>query len=150
MINFEYLELPALPPELIPEIYKSIEINPDLFPKKCDYYTIHNGTSPLYDFVRPYFNNIGLVQVQKFLGGYSVPIHTDQRRNSTCNYIVSTGGTDVLTNWYRPNIDNELDLIESHKIEPFRWHRINVTTLHNITGTIAGQSRIALCVFHPN
>lgn len=146
MLNFEYLELPALPGDLIPELYKSIENNPDLFPGNSNHYTIHNGTTPIYDFVREFFDDSYLAQVQQFLGGYTVPIHIDRRRNSTHNYIVSAGGNDVFTNWYR-SVDIGYELIESHKIELFKWHRLNVQTPHDVTGTIAGQYRIALCVF---
>lgn len=149
MLNFEYLELPSLPPALLAEIHKSIDLNPNLFPGNDPGYTIHNGTMPLYEFLRPFFDDSYQIQVQQFLGGHLVPIHKDYRRNITCNYIIELGGPKVFTHWYELNIDNNYDLIESHKIEPFRWHRIRVQTPHNISGTVTGQNRISLCAFQP-
>jgi hypothetical protein len=147
MINFEYVNFPSIPKELYKEIHKSILDNPDEFqtPGPVNRYTIHNGTAPLYEFVSTFLDSSYLVQPQKIFGGYVTPIHIDTRRNFTYNYLIDCGGDEVYTNFY----DKDLNLIEQHCIEPFRWHRLNVECLHNVTGTTPGRTRVALTVFQP-
>jgi hypothetical protein len=147
MINFEYVDFPEIPKHLHIEIYKSILDNPDLFQNTglTNRYTIHEGTAPLYEFVSTFLDASYLVQPQKIFGGYVTPVHIDTRRNFTYNYLIDCGGSEVYTNFY----DKDKNLIESHCIEPFRWHRLNVECLHNVTGTVFGRTRVALTVFQP-
>jgi hypothetical protein len=143
MQNFKYIEYPKVPDELIAEIHKSVNNNPDLFPRKSKIYTIHNCTQPLYDFAHQYFDQTYSVQAQRIIGGHPMVVHFDARRDFTNNYIIDCGGDAVYTNFY----SEQQQLIEQHKIEPFRWHQLDVRTLHNVSGTVAGRNRIALCVF---
>jgi hypothetical protein len=147
MKNFEYVDFPKVPEHLYPEIYKSILDNPDEFQNTgpTNRYTIHNGTPLLYEFIGTFLDSTYLVQPQKIFGGYNTPIHIDTRRNFTYNYLIDCGGSEVYTNFY----SQDLNLIEHHCIEPFRWHRLNVECLHNVTNTVLGRTRVALTVFRP-
>jgi hypothetical protein len=70
-------------------------------------------------------------------------MHTDYGRKYAFNYIIDTGGDDVRTNWYDNIIDK--NIIESHKIEPFRWHVIAVNPeLHGVDGIHPDRKRISI------
>ena len=139
---FEYIDLPKIPEYLTQEIYNSIN-NPDAFPGKSKIYSIHDGTKPLYEFVHQYFDSNYLVQAQQIIGGTELPMHTDFRRNCTYNFLIDCGGEDVYTSFY----NEDRTLIERHKIEPFRWHLLNTSVLHGVTGTELGRNRVGVSVF---
>ena len=67
-------------------------------------------------------------------------IHVDQR-DVAYNYIIDPGGDDVYTCFY----DEDLNIIEKHKIEPYQWHKLDVTVLHNVVGMT--RPRIALTIY---
>lgn len=67
-------------------------------------------------------------------------IHVDQR-DVAYNYIIDPGGDDVYTCYY----DENLNVIEKHKIESGRWHKLDVTVLHNVIGMT--RPRVALTIY---
>jgi hypothetical protein len=77
------------------------------------------------------------------LGPESHPMHTDYGRKYAFNYFIDQGGDDVWTNWYDNTTDK--NIIESHKIEPFRWHVIAVNPeLHGVDGIDPDRYRISI------
>jgi hypothetical protein len=85
-------------------------------------------------------------------------VHTDRLRLTALNYIIDTGGSDVVTSWYKEEGKNlhrlqktpgsqsdsgavdykNLQLLESANLEKNNWYIIDTRILHdvdNITGT---------------
>jgi hypothetical protein len=85
-------------------------------------------------------------------------VHTDRLRLTALNYIIDTGGSDVVTSWYKEEGMNlhrlqktpgsqsdsgavdykNLQLLESVNLEKNTWYIIDTRILHdvdNITGT---------------
>lgn len=66
--------------------------------------------------------------------------HQDTPTTVKITYIFDEGGSDVFTYFY----NNKNEIIEKIKIEPFRWHIINVNVPHSVSGVEDGKRRISL------
>lgn len=53
--------------------------------------------------------------------------HKDIGRTECLNYIFQTGGENAELRFY----DDSKELVESHRIEPLRWHWLDVGTYHH-------------------
>jgi hypothetical protein len=74
-------------------------------------------------------------------GPQSHPIHHDYGRKYAFNYFLDLGGDDVWTHWH----DSDHNVVESHRVEAFRWHIIAVNPeLHSVTGIEPGRKRICI------
>lgn len=139
---FEYLDLPKIPEELISDIYESIKTNPNLFQyKDYPHYKIHQATEKINNFTKTIFDFPHGARVQVIRN--NIKIHTDYNRIIAHNYIIDPGGDNVYTCFY----NKDGSILEQHKIEPFRWHRLIVSTPHNVIGINDDQLRIAVTVF---
>lgn len=138
--NFEYVDsLPKVPEDLVNEVLKA-EQNPNIFVHpEYQNYRLHQCTRPINVWAHPLFGWKHIVGVQYMKN--NVKIHTDFNRTVAYNYILDQGGNDVATCFY----DSDNNLIERHVIEPFRWHRLNVSTPHSVEG-ITG-TRISITVW---
>lgn len=72
--------------------------------------------------------------------------HTDTApRHWVLNYNIQPGGDHVITHWYQesdhplvregpttPVDQNQLRVIESVQVQPFRWHVLNTSVLHGV------------------
>jgi hypothetical protein len=133
-----YLDLPEVPDELIVEVYKSLE-GIDRFPYKNNQYKSFGATQPLVEFTQRLFNfehNTAVHIIKDHL-----IIHKDFFRTRAYNYIIDPGGDNVQTCFYD---DNE-NLIESHCIEPYRWHEFDASINHNVINLTS--PRIAITLF---
>lgn len=136
---FEYLDLPCVPESLLKDIDHVIENHENIFAKKnFTDYKIFDATSQLKGFTKPLFPFEHVTRVQILT--YHIPIHKDVNRKQAYNYVIDTGGSNVLTNFYNDN----LQLIESICIEPQRWHRLDTQVYHSVSNLTA--MRIALTV----
>jgi hypothetical protein len=139
-VCFRYLNFPALPDEIHLEIHKSYLENPNYFKFRDDrFYKIHLANDKLTETVKSIIPNPGKISVQLIQN--SVPIHVDIGRTEAINYLISTGGDDVYTCFYQNNL-----LVEKHKIEPFRWHWIDVSNPHTVINLTNDQPRIAITI----
>lgn len=155
MTNFEYIDfLPDLPEEIIEEILALIadpinwvnkesnihyEIN-----KKPEIYQVFQGTENLYKFIHRHLDSsyIAVIQVIK----NKFPIHIDIGRSTVFNYAIQTGGDNIYTSFYVKG-SNGLEVQETHKIEPRKWHKLNVKVLHDVSMIPANNMRVMLSVF---
>ncbi len=135
---FQYIDKPALPHDLILEIYKSLE-NPNIFgiPGYNDY-EIFDATDPLKDFTHSLFDFDHSTRVQKITN--DLYIHKDINRREAYNYIIELGGSNVETCFY----NDKFELTEKYIIEKNKWHFLNVDVYHNVKNVIS--PRIALTV----
>jgi hypothetical protein len=84
--------------------------------------------------------------------------HVDFSRRYTLNYILDTGGDNVLTNFYcedgfnllRTDIPDRsyqyknLNLIDSVQFEPNRWHILNTKIIHGVTNIISPRISVQI------
>lgn len=69
-----------------------------------------------------------------------VPLHRDDGTLTKLNYVVNSGGSNVVTEFYNDN--NEL--LDSYCIEPHRWHIFKADTLHCVKNIQPGQVRFSI------
>jgi hypothetical protein len=145
MLNFEYIDfLTILPKELINEIYDSITAPSYWLNKETDDYSVFSGTEKIYNFIHLQLDIKYRASIQVIKN--TIPIHIDIGRSIVFNYIIDTGGNNIDTIFYSKNND-DYTIIESHCIEPFKWHRLNVSTPHSVSTILPNNKRISLSVF---
>jgi len=66
-------------------------------------------------------------------------IHTDPREFGI-SYIIDTGGENVKTNFY----NTDKTLLESHIIEPNKWHMLNGKVFHSVDNIKGKRSGISI------
>lgn len=134
--------IPKLSDELISEIRESIDKNKNWFFKEdYDYYKRYEATVKLREWSAIIFHRIKNRKTCVQIVNEGIHIHKDIARVTTYNYLIDPGGDDVQTCFY----DDYHNLIKSVKLEPFRWHRLNVSINHNVINI--ERPRIALTVF---
>lgn len=69
-------------------------------------------------------------------------LHIDTPTKTKISYIFDTGGDNVITEFYQDYSSNIM--IDSIKILPNRWHILNVSKPHLVTGIEPGRVRISL------
>ena len=145
MTNFEYINyLPIVPEEIVTEIISSTKNMNRWASHRADVYQLFECTQKLYDFINLHLGEQYVAKVQLIKN--TLPIHVDIGRSSVFNYIIETGGDNVHTIFYSKNND-DYTVIESHYIEPFKWHRLNVATPHSVSTISPNNKRISLSVF---
>ena len=133
-MNVEYVNLPKIPDELIIDIYQTIrETEPKdrhSEPKNTDAEK-HNAwnsikaSTKLKDYIKSLFD-FEIDDVHIFVLSGDLPIHKDNTRDVAYNYVLETGNSS--TNFH----DDDKNLIEEHKIEPLKWHKLNVKNYHSV------------------
>lgn len=146
MHNIEFVTLPIIPDEIVLHIYSSLA-NPNEL-KHHPYqqvFSVHDCHPIVYEFMRDsYIAGPGqLVQVQRISG--LLPVHIDARRLITTNYLLETGGENVITSFYKN--ENDTNPTDSQCLPIRSWHRLNVQNWHGVVGVAPGYQRIAVCVF---
>lgn len=142
-LYFEYLNhLPMLPNDLEKFVFSSTE-GRDLFHKKNGVYAIFDANVCLKNFLKEFFDlSVYNIRVQSI--NADTIIHVDHNRIEAINYIVSSGGNNVITSFYNDN----LDLIEDILIEEKKWHRLRVDVKHSVRN-ITSPPRVAITVHIP-
>lgn len=98
------------------------------------------------------------VNLQIMFEGEMVTPHTDEVRHYALNYLFDTGGDNVETIFYQPLPEYQhlkiyprtlipLERIQEAEkviIEPHRWHRIDVVTVHAVNHLNPEKKRISL------
>lgn len=101
--------------------------------------------------------NIAHVSIQVMYAGTTITPHVDEMRTYAYNYVIRTGG-DSKTCFYKAKPEfshltaytqtifpfERLERIEEVHIEPYRWHRLDTTTIHSVEDIDPDQKRISL------
>jgi hypothetical protein len=124
---FTYLDdFPKIPDTLLNEVYRSALDNPNVFILEWyENYKVHTATDELKEFLKQFFTNHS---IQVHIIKDTLHIHCDYGRTIAFNYIIDSGGSNVETCFY----NNDRSLIYSIKIDEHRWHRLDVSVLHNV------------------
>lgn len=71
----------------------------------------------------------------------NLPIHKDIGTLIKLNYVIDTGGTNVVTKFW----DNDkTTLLASYKIEPNRWHIFKADTFHSVENIQLNHTRFGV------
>lgn len=141
--NFEYLDyIPKLPENLEKYVFDSI-LGKDLFHKKNDVYKIFDAHFYLKEYLKDFFH-LSIYNIRVQVINADTMIHIDHNRIKAINYIISSGGDNVITSFY----NDDLSLIEKILIKEKKWHRIKVDTKHSVVN-IVSPPRIAITIHIP-
>jgi hypothetical protein len=95
-------------------------------------------------------------------------VHTDRLRLTALNYIIDTGGSNVVTSWYKEDGKNlhrlqktpgsqsdsgavdykNLQLLESVNLEKNNWYIINTRILHDVDNITDTRKSISISFSH--
>ena len=134
MSNLEYLDLPKIPDYLLVDIYQTIRNT-----SAADRHSNKEGTDAeksaawnsikasdkLKQFVATLFKDEHDVHI--FVLSADLPMHKDNTRDAAYNYVLETG--NALTNFH----NDDGNVIESHSITTFQWHKLDVSTYHSVS-----------------
>lgn len=132
-MNVEYLDLPKISEELIVDIYKTIRNTPadqrhsnkeGTDAEKHAAWNSIKASENLKDFVKTLFDFNHDVHI--FVLSDDLPMHKDNTRDVAYNYVLETG--EASTNFH----DDDGNVIESHQIKPFTWHKLDVKNYHSV------------------
>jgi hypothetical protein len=160
-MNFSYLQIPTLPKELEELCLKNIDLidnDPELNGLNKKEGVGHNITWCPPEVISWINTNIHdklnlprqgvTLHVSHYIkhteGNGIHPIHFDYGRNYAINYVLDTGGSDVITSWYE---DDKTTIVDQVEIEQSKWHIIKVKpTLHGVEGIKVGRMRVIISV----
>lgn len=83
----------------------------------------------------------GLIWGLQIIKG-DLTLHVDSPTKVKISYIFETGGDNVFTEFYKDHQSNIL--VDRIKIDPLRWHILNVNVPHKVVGMDAGRVRVSL------
>lgn len=124
MKDIEYLDLPKVPQYLIEPIQDIINK-----PSNADYtfYKTKPTSKNLDDYLHTLFTFSFYSEYQVIYKG--LPIHIDRgNRLIAYNYLLDPGGDNVFTHIY----SSDRKILQSEKLVPFKWHRINTGKPHSV------------------
>ncbi len=127
----------------------------------CSYSKAIVDHQPLIDWIKnnlAFWNNAESLTIQKNIPignetNTTHPVHHDVRRMFALNYIISTGGSGVITSWYKdrkqplirslnksPGVQTDTgpvdyadcDCLDSMLFEQGKWYLINTSVLHDV------------------
>ena len=142
---YEYKEFPSIPENLLESpdavINKSTEGMHSAF-KFNPFYQTRNAVPELTEWASQIIKQPFSIKYQIINEG--IPIHKDFGRFTALNYILDTGGDNVLTNFY----DNNKVLVDSVCFPPKKWHIIRTDMYHNVTNHT--HTRVAVTIVLDN
>ena len=144
-VNFTYIDLPPIPESLYLDIYNSLKFNTSY--SRFTHYKIVKAKKNIYNYIYSIFDPTlyvyDTVNVQKFTADSGN--HIDRGRSLVYNFIIDQGNPNVKTNFFKNY--NDILPMESHIIEPFKWHSLKVDEIHGVSGIKFGENRISVSVF---
>ena len=136
-----YKDYPSIPESLLSEAHQSL-LSQDIFTSNLSVRTFGNyiATPKLQEWFRdtmiPLIGVDDIVNVQTIISG--IPIHKDRNRNLALNYVIDTGGTDVITSFYDEQVGFDSGYnpapVEEYKIIPHVWHELRTDVFHGVSG----------------
>ena len=68
-------------------------------------------------------------------------IHKDRETKTKFNYLISQGGTDVITTFFNEDKSTE---VYKENIPMYSWHIFKADSYHGVTGVEPGQVRFSI------
>lgn len=138
----EYLDLPTIPDEWLLSLEQIKELPPYSPPhleRQNLYYLRQLKDQRIIKLLQPYFDfDIGEHIFYQFIGA-KLGIHTDFGRKTAINYIINTGGENVITKWFSGK-----EVIYQEIIEEKKWHKITVNVNHCVENITSDRYAITI------
>lgn len=135
----QYFNFPKVPTHII----ESIKLDPNFYTKKISHGN-YNWTDQYNEELNAWGQENICADMYFAFQFFERPniIHTDTGTHTKLNYVISTGGPNVLTHFYD---DDRSTILDTYHIEPFRWHIFKADTFHSVPGPFEpGQIRFAI------
>ena len=98
---------------------------------QVEWYKVYDSNQELKDWVQLNFP-VEVELVEYIVSDQALPIHIDLGRNSAYNYLIDTGGHNLVTQFYS---DDKTTIIDSCEYQVNRWYQLNVGIPHSVEGT---------------
>jgi len=120
------VDLPQLPDDILDSDPESILKRTCTFDRIEYGYGSFEANPELYEFLQPYYKTPIIVRYQLVLN--DLPKHTDFcDQDYKCNYIITPGGDNVITTWYKQD-----RVLAYTQFESQLWYKFNVTLEHDV------------------
>jgi hypothetical protein len=145
MKYIEYLNFPSIPKQFIKSADEIIKLhklaNPEVADQYNNVFSTREVEPELYEWLITTFDFELAVQYQIINQG--IPIHKDKgNRLIAYNYLLATGGEDVITSVY----DDNKELLQSEKLQLKRWHKLETGYFHGVEGIDPNSSRVSISI----
>ena len=130
------VDFPAVPVDLILTIEQVRALTPivlyheDRSIYEVEWYKVYTCNQELTDWVHKTFP-MEIDLVEYVISDQAIVIHTDLGRNQAYNYLLKSGGEDVLTEFYTAD---QTQMIDSIECETNQWYELNVGLPHKVSG----------------
>lgn len=131
----QYVNFPSIPTEILQSI--STNINDYQFESGSYWTDQHNQI--LNNWCQANICNSMYFAFQCFSD--SVGLHKDHETQIKLNYIITTGGNQVITEFLA---NDKTTKLAEYQIEPHRWHLFQANVYHCVQGIEPGQTRFAI------
>jgi len=142
VLPLEYLDSPTIPDEWLPSLEQIKELPPYSPPeleKHNLYYLRQVKDERIIELLQPYFDfDIRGHIFYQFIGP-KLGIHTDFGRKTAINYIINTGGENVITKWF-----SGTEIIHQEIIVEKKWHKIVVNINHCVENITSDRYAITI------
>ena len=98
---------------------------------QADWYRVYTCNQDLTNWVTANFP-VEVELVEYVVSDQAIVMHTDLGRNCAYNYVIDTGGTNIVTEFYS---HDHAQLLDSMEYQPNRWYQLNVGIPHRVNGT---------------
>ena len=110
-------------------------------PNGYDFFQVRTANKELIDWID---TNIPFkCNIQYQIMYHTLPIHVDvgEDLSIVMNYILRAGGPNVVTTVYADDYETP---IQSLHIEECRWHQLDITRPHGVSGIISTEPRVGI------
>jgi len=143
------LNFPTIPSYFINNLsYEQVNVNSSSY--KPYYWSDENtpiyGKTPIIDpLLKKWLDeNISKDVFFSFqlVSGYEgvLDIHKDKGTKQKLYYLIESGGTSVMTNFY----NDDKELLKSIRMECHKWYILDVTQYHEVVGIESGKTRVGI------
>jgi len=128
-MTYRQINLPHPPNEVMNAVIDAVTVSLDL-------YTWIPAPEVVQEWAKKNISTDMYWGIQIITG--NMPKHKDIDTRVKFNYIIQTGGSDVLTGFY----SDDGQLIETVNFVPYTWYLMDVATAHSVVGV--ESTRISL------
>jgi hypothetical protein len=141
MKHIEYIDLPSVPAHLLESVQDIINKPTRTDSSSYAFFKTRYIEGELKSWLQSIFDWKIDPQYQLVYNG--IPIHRDANdRVAAYNYLLDTGGDNVITSVY----DDNQQKLQSEKLELKRWHYIDTGMLHTVYGIHSNRVRVAITI----
>lgn len=142
VLLLEYLDLPSIPDEWLPSLEQIKQLPPYSPPELEErnlYYLRQLKDMRIIELLNPYFDFDITERIFYQYIGAELGIHTDYGRKTAVNYIINTGGENVVTKWF-----SDGEVIHQEIVVAKRWHKIMVDVKHCVENITSDRYAISI------